>query len=638
VFLVLGMVQVLAAEPRPQSSFATYPPLPAGVSSVTVLDSQGRYVGRIPPQNRYWVSLDRIPGFLQQALLAVEDARFYEHSGLDYRSIARAAVRDVLKGRMAEGGSTITQQLIKNKFLSSARTIDRKLEEAKLALEFEKQYTKPQILEMYFNEIYYGNGAQGIAQAARLYFDKSPEELTEGECVLLAGVAKNPGRYNPFGKPADVAKRRDIVLKRMEDLHLISPQKRLTLQAHGAGPRPLGQAPQYLAQIRAQLVGRLGAEAVEQGGLEVIAAMDLDLQKAAEKALREGVKRLSPGLQGALVCLDPATGDVLAAVGDADGAQGGLNRAFASRRQPGSAIKPLIYAAALEQGATAASLWSDEPVAYDAGNGQVWKPQNYGREQFGELSLRQALAHSANVITVKVLESVGVPTFVAFAGKMGLPLHAQNGLSLALGTDEVTLKDLAQAYTPLATGGMKAEARTILRIYDRRHQVWIENPPAASQALSPAAAFITTQMLKDVLTYGTAKSLHPFSQAHPSAGKTGTTDQYVDAWFVGYTPNLLAGIWIGYDQPRSGGKGFTGGAVAAPIWERFMTKAVASRPTVDFPRPETVVILRVDPATGLLAREECPQTQDEFFISGTGPTEYCTRHGAAPPLPVEVAP
>ena len=639
MLLVLSLVQGLTASgQQPQSTFATCPPLPVGVTSVTVLDSHGRYVGRIPPQNRYWASLERIPSFLQQALLAVEDARFYEHSGIDYRSIARAAVKDVLKGRMAEGGSTITQQLIKNKFLTSARTLDRKLEEAKLALEFEKRYTKQQILEMYFNEIYFGNGAQGIVQAARLYFDKRPEELTEGECILLAGVPKNPGRYNPFGKPVDVAGRRDIVLKRMEDLKLISSQRKLSLQAHGAATRPLGQAPQYLAQIRTQLIGRLGAEAVEQGGLEVIAALDLDLQHVAEQTLRDGVKRLAPGLQGALVCLDPATGEVLAAVGDVAGVQSAINRAFTSRRQPGSAIKPLIYAAALEKGLTAASLWRDDPVAYDAGNGRTWTPQNYGHEQFGELSLRQALAHSDNIITVKVLEAIGVPAFVEFAGKMGLSLHAQNGLSLALGTDEVTLKDLVQAYTPLATGGMKAEARTILRIYDRKREAWLDNPPVLSQVLSPAASFITTQMLKDVLTYGTAKSLRKFSQAHPAAGKTGTTDNYVDAWFVGYTPNLVTGIWIGYDQPKSGGKGFTGGAVAAPIWERFMNKAVASRPGVDFPRPETVVIRSLDPTTGLLARDECPQKQDEFFISGTEPALFCTVHGAVPPSPMEVAP
>jgi 1A family penicillin-binding protein len=595
-----------------------------------VLDSKGRYVGRILPQKRYWVSINRIPAFLQQALLAVEDSRFYEHGGIDYRGIARAAVTDVIKGKMAQGGSTITQQLIKNKYLNSAKTLDRKIKEAEMALEFEKRYTKRQILEMYFNEIYYGNGAYGIAQAARLYFDKNPEELSEGECILLAGVPRNPRLYNPFGKPASVVLRRETVLARMLDLHLITPQRRRDLQIHGAGTRPLGQAPQYLAQIRNQLIAQLGPDAVELGGIEVIAALDLDLQKQAEQALRDGVRRLSPKLQGALVCMDPATGDVLAAVGDADGVKNSINRAFISRRQTGSAIKPLIYAAALEKGITAASLWNDDPAVYDRGNGRFWRPQNYGNEHFGEITLRQALAHSDNIITVKVLETIGVPAFVDFAGRMGLSLHAQNDLSLALGTEDVTLKDLVQAYTPLPTGGIRAEARTFLRVYDQRRQTWTENPPVTTQVLSLATSFITTQMLKDVLTYGTAKGLRGFSQAHPSAGKTGTTDNYMDAWFVGYTPNLVTGIWVGYDQPQSGGKGFTGGAVAAPIWERFMNKAVAMRPAEDFSKPETVVSVTIDPTTGFQAREECPQKQDEFFIAGTEPTEACPKHGGEP--------
>lgn len=626
LFMVLYLGRTICA----QESFATYPPLPTGVSSITVLDSKGRYVGRITPQKRYWVSIDRIPAFLQQALLAVEDSRFYEHNGIDYRGIARAVVTDVLKGKMAQGGSTITQQLIKNKYLNSDKTIDRKLKEAEMALEFEKRYTKRQILEMYFNEIYYGNGAFGIAQAARLYFDKSPEELTEGESILLAGVPKNPRRYNPFGKPAYVVQRREIVLQRMLDLNLITAKRKRDLQIHGAGTRTLGQAPQYLAQIRNQLIGRLGVDAVEIGGIEVIAAMDLDLQKQAEQALRNGVRRISPLLQGALVCMDPITGDVLAAVGDADGVKNSINRAFISRRQTGSAIKPLIYAAALEKGITAASIWNDAPASYDRGNGRFWRPQNYGNEHFGEISLRQALAHSDNIITVKVLEAVGVPAFVEFAGKMGLTLHAQNGLSLALGTEEVTLKDLVQSYTPLPTGGNRAEARTILRFYDRRLKTWSENPPITTPVLAPAAAFITTQMLKDVMTYGTAKGLKRFSEAHPSAGKTGTTDNYKDAWFVGYTPNLLTGIWVGNDRPKSGGKGFTGGAIAAPIWESFMNKAVAMRPAEDFARPETVVSLLIDPTTGLPSREECPQKQEEFFIAGTEPVEFCTTHGGEP--------
>lgn len=633
-FAALFLVMCLAAAAHAQDEFVTHPLLPAGVTSINVFDNQGRFAGRILPQKRYWTTIDRIPPFLQKALVAIEDARFYEHGGIDIRGIARALVKDVVKRKMVEGGSTITQQLIKNKYLTSKKSIERKLEEASMAMDFEKKYTKQQILEMYFNEIYYGNGAWGIAQAARLYFDKNPEELTDSECAMLAGVPKNPGRYNPLGKTANVAGRRAVVLKRMVELNMITPEYRQKLQASPSAVFKPAQASAYLSQIRTKLVERYGAEIIELGGLDVSAALDLNLQKQAESALREGVKHIAPDLQGALVCLDPVTGDVLAAVGGVDSVQNSINRAFASRRQPGSSIKPLIYAAALDRGITAGSIWNDTPASYNRGNGEIWKPQNYGREHYGDLPLRQALAYSNNVITVKLLETIGVPYFVDFAGKTGLRLQAQNGLSLALGAEEVTLGELVQAYTPLANGGMRAEARTIVRVYDRKRRAWTENPPAITPVLTPAAAFVTTQMLKDVMTYGTAKSLKKFSQERPAAGKTGTTDDYRDAWFVGYTPQLLTGIWVGYDKPRPGGKGFTGGAVAAPIWERFMRKALAAKPVVDFPQPDTVVSVSIDPTTGFLATEECPKKRDEFYSAGTEPSQYCPKHGGELRTPV----
>jgi len=623
--LGLSLASALAAQGQPE--YAAYPPLPGGVASTTVWDHRGRYVGRILPQKRYWVGIERVPVFLQRALVAVEDARFYEHGGIDLRGIARALVKDVLKGKLAEGGSTITQQLIKNKYLTAEVSLDRKVKEARMAMDFEKKYSKQQILEMYFNEIYYGNGVWGLAQASRLYFDKRPEDLSEVQCVLLAGLPKNPNHYNPLGKPAEVAARRDTVLKRMADLGVITAAQSRTIRAQPTGVRDTGQAPQYMAEIRTRLVERFGADAVEQGGLDVTAALDLDLQRQAEAALRAGLGRLAPGLQGALVCMDPATGDVLAAVGGVDGNQNSLNRAFSSRRQPGSAIKPLIYAAALAQGVTASSRWNDTPETYSRGNGESWTPRNYGRERFGELSLRQALAYSNNVITVKLLQSIGVPAFTDFAGRMGLALHPQNGLALALGAEEVTLADLVQAYTPLAAGGVRAGARTILRIHDPRRDAWDETAPALDQVLDPAAAYITTQMLKDVMTYGTAKSLKGFLRDHPSAGKTGTTDDYLDAWFVGYTPQLITGVWVGFDQPRSGGSGFTGGLAAAPIWERFMRKAVGTGAGADFPRPDTVVTATIDPATGGLATDRCPQRQEALFLAGTEPTQPCPVHG-----------
>jgi 1A family penicillin-binding protein len=627
LFLILFSTMALVSWTWAQTKIATFPYLPAQYSSIKVFDNQGRFVGRILPEKRYWVTIDRIPVFLQKALVAIEDARFYEHKGVDIRGIARALVKDVVRGKMAQGGSTITQQLIKNKYLSGEKTFERKVKEGLLALEYERKYTKHQILEMYFNEVLFGNGAWGIAQAAQLYFDKNPWELNEAECALLAGVPKAPSRYNPLGEPARIRDRRNLVLRRMVELKMISEQRGNHLKSRPITIVKQGEAPYYLAHIRNKLVERGGAEVIEQGGLEVTTAMDLPLQKAAEKALSEGVRIISTELQGALICLDPSTGDVLAAVGGVDFKQNPYNRSFYAKRQPGSTIKPLIYAAALEKGITASSHWNDNPVAYNRGNQEIWKPLNYDRKQYGDISLRQALAYSNNIITVKLLENIGVPYFLNFAGSLGLSFRYPNDLSLALGTEEVTLNDLILAYAPLANGGQRVEARTIIRLFDRNHNTWQEYPPVVYPVFAPATAFVMTQMLKDVLIYGTAKSIHNFTQERPASGKTGTTDDYRDAWFIGYTPQVITGVWVGHDKPRPGGKGFTGGAICAPIWARFMRSALAEKPVADFSQPEGVVSALIDPATGYLAAADCPLKQEEFYLQGTQPTEYCPKHG-----------
>ena len=625
--LLLTLAPVTAA--LAEESFAAYPPLPTGYSSIKVYDRNGRFAGRVLPDGRHWVTLDRIPTFLQSAVVAIEDSRFYEHSGVDLRGIARALVKNVAKGKLAEGGSTITQQLVKNKYLSAEKTIDRKVQEGLLALEYEKKYTKQQILEMYFNEIYFGNGAWGIAQAARLYYDKSPEELSDAECAVLAGVPKNPARYNPLGPPAEVEQRRNTVLRRMAELSLITARREEQLRAQRLEPVRPGPVPQYLAHVRRKLVEWYGPRILERGGLSITAAVDIDLQQRAERFLREGVQKLSPDLQGALLCLDPHTGDVLAFAGSVDFQQSSYNRAFFAQRQPGSTIKPLIYAAALEAGVTASSRWDDEPVPYPRGNGQSWTPRNYGGEVYGTLTIREALARSNNVITVKLLDAIGVPFFLDAATRMGLSLRTPNDLSLALGTDEVTLLDLTLAYSALANGGLRPAPRTIIKTDDIYRDTSMAVPPAVTPVLSPEAAYITTRMLQDVMTYGTASSLRGFARERPAAGKTGTTDDYRDAWFIGYTPQLITGVWLGHDQPKPGGRGFTGGAVAVPIWERFMRTALAAAPPLDFPQPETVVAAFIDPATGSLATAECPGQQQEFYIVGTQPMTPCPDHSAA---------
>jgi 1A family penicillin-binding protein len=640
VFAALGILLFLCpgSAAVAQEQTATAPAFASGYLSIKVFDNQARFVGRILPEKRYWASIDQIPLFLQNALVAIEDARFYEHKGIDLQGMARALVKDVIKGRMAEGGSTITQQLIKNKYFSGKKTIERKVKEGFLALEYERKYNKKQILEMYFNEVYFGNGAWGIVQAARLYFDKYPQELTNAECALLAGVPKAPARYNPLGKPPITRARKDFILKRMAELKMITPAQEKQLRVQPISVVQPREAPYYLAHIRNKLIERYGADIIEQGGLEVITAMDLNLQKLAERFLGEGVGRISPQIQGALLSLDPYTGDVLAAVGGTDFKRSPYNRAFFAKRQPGSAIKPLIYAAALEKGLTAGSIWNDDPVSYPRNEYETWKPENYGKEHYGDLPLRQALAHSDNIITVKLLEVIGVPHFVRFAGGLGLSLRSPNDLSLALGTDEVTLSDLMLAYAPLANGGARPEPRTIIRIYERYRDNWMEIPPAINAVLSPAVAYITTSMLKDVLVYGTAKSLLGFSREYPAAGKTGTTDEYRDAWFIGYTPHLITGVWVGYDKPTPMGKGFTGGAVCAPIWDRFMREALIDKPAIDFFKPDSVISVQIDPATGDLATPGCPKNQEEFYVAGTQPTVYCPIHGGPAQPPGSLAP
>ncbi len=638
VFALTGLLLILSSgmTVQGQEPFVKYPYFMPGYRSIKIYDSHSRFVGRIIPEKRYWASIESIPVFLQMALIAIEDVRFYEHGGIDLRGITRALMKDVLKGKMAEGGSTITQQLIKNKYFSGDKTLERKVKEGLLAVEYERKYTKKQILEMYFNEVYFGNGAWGIVQAARLYFDKYPQELTEAECALLAGIPKAPSHYNPLEKYTSANSRKNLILKRMAELQMISATRAKKIQNQRPSLVRPGEASYYTSHIRRKLTERYGAEIIEKGGLDVITAMDLNLQRHAEKVLRENIEHISPNLQGALLSMDIHTGDVLAVAGGTNFKKSAYNRALFAKRQPGSAIKPLIFAAALEKGITAGSIWNDEPVSYDGSDHQVWKPRNYGNEQFGNLSLRQALAYSNNIIAVKLLESVGVDQFVDFAARLGLSLKIPNDLSLALGTEEVTLIEMMQAYSPLATSGIRTEPRTIIRIYDRYRNAWTEIPPSVTETLSPDVAYITTSMLKDTLTYGTAKSLKEFSLAHPAAGKTGTTDDYRDAWFIGYTPQIMTGVWVGYDKPSPGGKKFTGGGICAPIWKRFMSKALAQKPATDFPKPESVLSFVIDPAIGKLATPDCPEKREEFYISGTQPTEDCPLHrksGLTPPSP-----
>jgi 1A family penicillin-binding protein len=613
-------------------------------SSVKIYDARERLITRLLHDHKEMVKIDQIPIDLQNALVAVEDHRFYSHHGVDVLGVGRALVKNIIEGRVVEGGSTITQQLVKNMLLSNEKTMSRKLKEGMLALEFEQKYSKKQILEMYFNYVYFGNGAWGVQQAARLYFDKNVSDLSLAEYAVLAGIPKSPNNFNPFADKARSKQRRNLVLAKMIE-HGFLDKKR----ASKALKSPLSVANQpgksYFSEyIRQKLIDRFGEGIIRIGGYKIYTTLDLDLQRSAEQVLADGLKRvegknsqaagresLPPvGLQGAFLAIDPRNGHIKAVVGGRDFNTSPYNRAFYARRQPGSSFKPFIYAAVMEKGFPVSSIWSDESLSYDIGNGKVWKPSNYDNKYFGHQSLRDALAYSNNLVTIRLLEAIGIAAVQDVAGRLGVKSQLEHNLSLALGTSEVSLQELVYAYAAFANHGQVPGPLSILKIADRGGNVVFEGAPGISQGLSQEVAYLITDMLMGAVDYGTGKNIRVYGFKDVCAGKTGTTDDCNDAWFIGYTPEIVAGLWVGYDQPRSMGKALTGGAVCAPIWAEFMCKAKRYISLTPFIMPETLIMQKIDPATGLLAAEACPQKKMELFIPGTEPTTYCTEHGLTP--------
>ncbi|MEW5948405.1 MAG: PBP1A family penicillin-binding protein [Thermodesulfobacteriota bacterium] len=635
LFFILVVTCAYADEPSyPADAIWTRPG--AHFSSVKIYDARERLITRLLPDHKEMVKIDQIPRDLQNALVAVEDHRFYSHHGVDVLGVGRALVKNIIKGRVVEGGSTITQQLVKNMLLSNEKTMSRKLREGMLALEFEQKYSKKQILEMYFNYVYFGNGAWGVQQAARLYFDKNVSDLSLAECVVLAGIPKSPNNFNPFAGKVRSKERRNLVLAKMVE-HGFLDKKRASraLKFPLSTARKPGKS--YFSEyIRQKLIDRFGEGVIRAGGYKIYTTLDLDLQRSAEQVLVDGLKRVegkgsrAAGLQGAFLAIDPRNGHIKAVVGGRDFHTSPYNRAFYARRQPGSSFKPFIYAAALEKGFPVSSIWSDESLSYDIGNGKVWKPSNYDNKYFGHQSLRDALAYSNNLVTIRLLEAIGIASVQDITGRLGVKSQLEYNLSLALGTSETSLQELVYAYAALANHGQVPCPLAILKITGRGGNVVFEGTPNIYEGLSREVAYLITDMLKGAVDYGTAKNVRVYGFKDACAGKTGTTDDCNDAWFIGYTPEIAAGLWVGYDQPRSMGKTLTGGAVCAPIWAEFMCKVKRHISLTPFIMPETLIMQKIDPATGLLAADACPQKKMELFIPGTEPTTYCTEHGLTP--------
>jgi penicillin-binding protein 1A len=585
-------------------------------------------------ENRRPVSLNDVPPMLVDALIATEDARFYSHPGIDFRGIFRALVRNVRARRILEGGSTLTQQLAKVLFLKPERSFRRKLKEMALALRIEQRYTKREILTMYLNQMYFGSGAYGVESAAHIYFGKSAKDLNIAECALLAGLPRSPKYYSPFKSPRSASSRRAYVLNRMVATGAITKAeaedaKKSPLPVQTVG-KSSGLAPYFVEYVRQKVEERFGSSILYSGGLNIYTSLNDELQTYAEEAVSAGLIKIesnrakSPGhepLQAAIIALEPSTGRIRAMVGGRDYKSSQFNRAVQALRQPGSSFKPIVYAAALERGYSPSELIDDSPLTIKIDRKRTWSPENFTHTYQGPVTLRSALVHSLNIPTIRLLEKIGIDDTIQYARKLGIHSPLTPYPSLALGSSSLTLAELTAAYAVFADHGIKQGPVSIMSITDSSGQILYMNDTLPEQVMKPEMAYLITYLLKGVIEQGTGWKARDLGR--PAAGKTGTTNDYRDAWFIGYTPNLVAGVWVGYDDHESIGPKKTGARAALPIWLEFMKKATANHPAEDFSLPDGVIFKQIEPKTGLLSTDKCQPSIREAYLPGTEPRRYC---------------
>jgi penicillin-binding protein 1A len=646
--------------------------------ATTLFDDNDKPVFTIFKEQRIEVPLAKISPNLTKAVLSVEDQRFYEHGGIDFIRIAAAAVRNVELGRRAEGGSTITQQLARQSFLSRDKTFRRKVKEAILAAHIEHEYSKNDILEMYLNKVYLGSGLYGVEAASRGYFGKSASDLTIPEAALLAGLIQSPSSYAPTGNLERAIARRNVVLQTMVASGAITTEQ--YAQARKAAVHLTNGLEvnetfglYFKEQVQKELVDRFGWSRVLEGGLRVYTTIDPAMQQAAEKIVEDGLESIEHRrgykhptrasfdaaakkaslsdkdtkgdkdaapeyLQGALVAMDPTDGSVRAMVGGRDFEESRFNRATQAKRQAGSAYKPFVYAAALEAGYSPASLITNlnNPILTQQGG---WVPEDE-HSSATQMTMRSALRMSSNRAAVQMLDTIGIPKAVAYAQRLniGTPPSVP---SLALGASDVTLMSLTAAYGAFADKGIVHIPVLVRRVEDSDGKVLFQNPGKAQQAVSESTAFLMSSMLADVVNAGTAYKARQSGFTLPAAGKTGTTNDYVDAWFVGYTPHLVTGVWVGFDQPQTIVANGYGGDLSVPIWASFMKVATKGDKADWIDRPSNVVAVNVCRLSGKLPNEGCDSVEvvnddgtietksmiyTDYFVRGTQPTTLCPLH------------
>ncbi|HEV7241662.1 MAG TPA: PBP1A family penicillin-binding protein [Thermoanaerobaculia bacterium] len=605
-------------------------------------------------EDRVPVALDAVPRVLTEAIIATEDKSFYSHQGISPRGILRAIWTDIRRKSLVAGGSTLTQQLVKNLFLDPSRTFRRKGQEALMALLLELRYDKPEILEAYLNEIYLGqNGSVqivGVEQASQVYFGKKVTYVTLPEAATLAGMIRSPNVLSPLKYPERAKARRNVVLKVMLDQGRI---KQTEYEAAVASPLAISRfpktsrsAPFFVDLVLKQLRETYPETQLKTEGLRIFTSLDMIMQRSAEEALDNGIANLgrkyrhirnsATPLEGVVLTIQPGTGYVKALVGGRNYTNTQFNRAIQARRQPGSLFKPFVYVTAMDpargaQTLTASTVLDDSPISVKAGSAD-WKPQNYDNRFHGPVSVREALAHSYNIPAVRAAIDAGVPNVIKTAANIGVESKLQPYPSVSLGSFEVTPLEIAYAYSAFANLGVKSEPLTILAVVTREGELK-ESRNIRMKRVAPASVcYVMNDVLKDVFNYGTAARSRSLGFEHEYAGKTGTTNNYRDAWFIGYSPRILTLVWVGFDDGHS--VRLAGGDACIPIWTRHMNRIDGLIADVDWKRPEDVTEREIDPQSGMLATPYCPRSRTEVYVAGTEPESVCPLHaGSGEPSP-----
>jgi len=659
--VLVGAWQTVCRDGRCPSIAALEQYVPRQTSKVYAAD--GRFISELGLERRTLVRLSEIPKQVRDAFVTVEDRRFYSHSGIDFYRVFGSLARNVVARRYAQGFSTITMQLARNVFsdrISREKTIFRKLKEARVARAIEQRYTKDKILELYLNQIYLGNGAYGVETASQRYFGKSVRDLTIAEVAMLVGLPKAPERYNPRRFADRAISRRNTVLEVLRREHAINDTDASLAKAY---PLQLAQrtesgdvAPYYLEWVRRQLEEHFGKSLYEEG-LKVYTSLDLDMQGAAERAMENQLKAIeagrvgaykhltyegyvarnaesgetaaanSPYLQGAFVAIDPRNGLVRAMVGGRDYDDSKFNRATQALRQPGSTFKPVMYASAIHAGFSAAQVVDDSPISLEQLSGETWTPQNYDMKFMGPISMRKALYLSRNLAAINTGTLVGIGPVRSMARKFGITTPVPPYPSMFIGSADVYPIEMIGAYSVFANLGLRTVPHGIVRVENATGKVVWEPQSERESVLSPEEAWMMVSMMKDVVQRGTAaRAVWSAGFRVPAGGKTGTTNDGNDVWYIGYTADLVAGIWMGFDHPTKIKANAQGGELAAPAWTAFMTEVYRRKPTPpDWPRPDGVITRDVDALTGQLATPECgANVVTEYFVIGTEPTRPCT--------------